>query len=520
MDHANHNGEHEGHDKHAGHSVEMFRSKFLLALIVTLPTLAWAPELEHWFGIPAPEFTGSRFVPAVLGSFVFFYGGWPFLQGMWRELKDRLPGMMTLISLAITVAFGYSLAVTFGLDGMALWFEVSTLVTIMLAGHWIEMRSITQAQGALKELAKLLPDKAVRLKDGETEEVSVSELRDGDLLLIRPGAAVPADGVVKEGESSVNESMLTGESAPVKKSEGEKVIAGTVNGEGSLRVEITGTGDKTQLAGIMRLVEQAQESKSRAQVLADKAARLLTYVALTAGTLTLVVWLMLRAEIDFTMARVVTVLVIACPHALGLAVPLVVAISTTLGARNGLLVRDRRGLEEARKLTVVVFDKTGTLTLGEHRVVGMKADGMDDDEALKLAAAVEGDSEHPVARALALSAKEKELDVPASSGFKALPGKGVRASVDGRELHAGGPSLQRRSARRAEAGRRRGFVQGPKLDLPDRGRQGQGGVRDRRRHPPRVQAGCEAPEGVGRGGRDADGRLAGCRGRRRKGTRH
>jgi P-type Cu2+ transporter len=339
------------------------------------------------------------------------------------------------------VAYAYSVAVTFGLDGMALWFEVSTLVTIMLAGHWVEMRSINQAQGALKELAKLLPDKALRLKNGETEEVAVSELQDGDLVLIRPGAAVPADGLVRDGESSVNEAMLTGESNPVGKSEGDQVIAGTVNGDGSLRVEITGTGDKTQLAGIMRLVEQAQQSKSRAQVLADKAARLLTYVALTAASLTLLAWLIARADISFTIERVVTVLVISCPHALGLAVPLVVAISTTLGARNGLLIRDRRGLEEARKLNVVVFDKTGTLTLGEHRVVGMKSEGMDEDEALKLAAAIEGDSEHPVARAFALSAEEKRLDVPEASGFRALPGKGVRATVDGRELHAGGPGL-------------------------------------------------------------------------------
>lgn len=433
--------EHGGHDAHAGHSVPMFRRRFFITLVVALPTLAWAPELEHWFGITPPQFGGSRFVPALLGTIVFAYGGWAFLQGMWRELRAGLPGMMTLISLAITVAFVYSIAVTVGLDGMALWFELSTLVAIMLLGHWIEMRSINQAQGALNELAKLLPDMAVRLRGQQAEEVAVADLEGGDLLLIRPGASIPADGVVKQGTSTVNESMLTGESAPVKKDPGDEVIAGTINGEGSLRVEVTGTGDKTRLAGIMRLVEQAQKSKSRAQVLADKAARLLTVVALSAGAITLVAWLIAGAELSFTVERVVTVLVIACPHALGLAVPLVVAISTTLGARNGLLIRDRRGIEEARNLDVVVFDKTGTLTLGEHRVVAVSADGISEEQALSLGAAVERDSEHPVARALALSAADRGLVIPQADGFVALPGRGVEATVQGRHMYAGGPAL-------------------------------------------------------------------------------
>ncbi|MCC7509158.1 MAG: copper-translocating P-type ATPase [Planctomycetes bacterium] len=438
-DHAS--AEHSGHDAHAGHSVAMFRQRFFITLLVALPTLAWAPELEHWFGIAPPQFTGARYVPAVLGTFVFAYGGWAFLQGMWRELRARLPGMMTLISLAVTVAFVYSIAVTFGLPGMALWFELSTLVAIMLLGHWIEMRSINQAQGALNELARLLPDMAVRLNGDQVEEVPVSALRDGDLLLIRPGASVPADGIVREGDSSVNESMLTGESALVKKAPGQEVIAGTINGAGSLRVEVTGTGDRTRLAGIMRLVEHAQKSKSRAQVLADKAARLLTAVALSAGAITLGAWLLAGAELSFTIERVVTVLVIACPHALGLAVPLVVAISTTLGARNGLLIRDRRGLEEARNLDVVVFDKTGTLTLGDQRVVGTTVDGITEAEAMTLAAAVEADSEHPVSRALALSALERGLAIPRAENFLALPGRGVKATVQGREIHAGGPAL-------------------------------------------------------------------------------
>ncbi|HEX7122402.1 MAG TPA: heavy metal translocating P-type ATPase, partial [Gemmatimonadaceae bacterium] len=436
-------GEHAGHVKHAGHSVAMFRNKFWLSLALTIPALVWEPMLQQWFGYTAPTFPGSRFIPAIFGTLVFLYGGWVFLQGAWRELADRLPGMMTLISLAICVAFLYSAAVTLGYPGHPLWWELATLVTIMLLGHWIEMRSIFQAQGALKELAKLLPDTAVRITaDDQTEEVPVSQLQDGDRLLIRPGASIPADGVVQSGKSSVNEAMITGESKPLEKREGEKVIAGTVNGQGSLRVQVTGTGEKTALAGIMRLVEQAQTSRSRAQALADRAAFFLTFVAIGAGVLTLVAWLAFGATLDFTITRVVTVLVIACPHALGLAVPLVVAISTTLGARNGLLVRDRRGLEEARNLNAVVFDKTGTLTLGEHRVVETLAvEGTGEDEALRLAAAVERDSEHPIAQALLKSAEERGLDLPQAEGFQAIPGHGVQATVDGRELKVGGPAL-------------------------------------------------------------------------------
>lgn len=363
--------EHAGHDKHAGHSVEMFSKKFWLTLILSVPTLFWSQELQHWFGYSAPVFPGALWIPPVFGAAVYFYGGWVFLHGAWREIVNRLPGMMTLISLAITVAFLFSAAVTLGFEGHPLWWELATLVTIMLLGHWIEMRSIFQAHGALKELAKLLPDTAVRIGDNDqTEEVPVSQLREGDLLLIRPGAGIPADGIVQSGKSSVNEAMITGESKPVSKRQGEKLIAGTINGEGSLRIQVTGTGEKTALAGIMRLVEQAQSSRSRAQALADRAAFFLTLVAIGAGAITLIAWLAFGAALDFTITRVVTVLVIACPHALGLAIPLVISISTTLGARNGLLVRDRRGLEEARNLNSVVFDKTGTLTLGEHRVGG------------------------------------------------------------------------------------------------------------------------------------------------------
>ncbi|HWP00076.1 MAG TPA: heavy metal translocating P-type ATPase [Methylococcus sp.] len=440
--------DHVGHDKHAGHSVEMFRNRFWVCLVLTTPALIWEPMLQQWFGYEAPVFPGSDLVPALFGAVVFFYGGWVFLQGAVRELRARLPGMMALIGLAISVAFLYSAAVTLGFRGHALWWELATLVTIMLLGHWIEMRSIAQAQGALQELAKLLPDTAVRLTAGDrTEEVPVDELQVGDLVLIRPGASIPADGIVRSGKSSVNEAMITGESRLIEKREGDKVIAGTVNGEGSLRVEVTGTGEKTALAGIMRLVEQAQSSRSRAQALADRAAFLLTLVAIGVGGLTLVLWLAFGATLDFAVTRMVAVLVIACPHALGLAVPLVIAISTTLGAQSGLLVRDRRGLEEARNLDLVVFDKTGTLTLGEHRVIEtVTAQAIEPMEALRLAAAVERDSEHPIAQALSKSVRERGIEVPGAEDFQAIPGYGVRAVVEGRELRVGGPAMLRKLA--------------------------------------------------------------------------
>jgi Cu2+-exporting ATPase len=432
-----------GHDKHAGHSVAMFRDKFWISLLLTLPTLVWGHMLQRVLGYTAPHFPGSQWLPAVFGTAVFVYGGLPFIEGATRELRDRVPGMMTLIALAISVAFTFSVAVSFGFPGMPLWEELSTLVTIMLLGHWIEMRSIMQAQGALKELAKLLPNDVVLVIGDQLEQVPISALREGDIVLVRPGARVPADGVILEGSSSVDESMLTGESRSAEKKTGDKVIAGTVNASGSLRVKVTGTGERTALAGIMRLVEQAQNSRSRAQVLADRAALLLTIVAVISGALTLIVWLALQpGDPAFAVERMVTVLVIACPHALGLAVPLVIAISTTLGARSGLLVRDRRGLEEARNLTTVVFDKTGTLTLGEHRVVEVAtADGMSADDAIRLAAGLERDSEHPIARAIVKSADERKLSIPASTDFEYATGRGVKGTVDGRKLAVGGPNL-------------------------------------------------------------------------------
>ncbi|HHT10368.1 MAG TPA: copper-translocating P-type ATPase [Candidatus Atribacteria bacterium] len=421
----------------------MFRNKFWVCLIISIPVLLWDPMIQQWFKYQLPSFPGSNFIPAVFGTIVFIYGGWIFLQGAYQELVHKTPGMMTLISLAINVAFFYSIAVMLGLKGHTLWWELATLISIMLLGHWIEMRSISQAQGALQELAKLLPDTAILLTDDEsTQEVLVEQLQEGDLILIRPGASIPADGMVQSGKSSVNEAMITGESKPVEKKQGERVLAGTVNGEGSLRVKIAGIGDKTALAGIMRLVEQAQSSRSRAQALADRAAFYLTLVAIGSGLITLIGWLLSGSTLDFAITRVVTVLVIACPHALGLAIPLVIAISTTLGARNGLLIRDRRGLEEARNLDVVVFDKTGTLTMGEHRVIQTVTDkSIDNEEALRLAAAVERDSEHPIARALQKSAEAVGIEIPPSQNFRAIPGQGVQAQVEGREFQVGGPSL-------------------------------------------------------------------------------
>ena len=450
--HSHSGGAHDGHaahDKHAGHSVAMFRDKFWLSLALTLPTLVWGHMLQGILGLEAPHFAGSRWIAAVFGTAVFVYGGWPFLVGAWRELRDRLPGMMTLIALAISVAFVFSAAVTLGYPGMPLWEELATLVTIMLLGHWLEMRSISQAQGAVGELAKLLPNTATRIvpvtegRDTErTEEVPVGELREGDLVLVRPGASIPADGAVRAGVSAVNEAMITGESRPVEKKAGNNVIAGTTNGSGSLRITVTRTGDRTALAGIMRLVEQAQTTRSHAQALADRAAFWLTLVALGAGAITLVAWLTLGAGTSYAIERFVTTLVIACPHALGLAIPLVIAISTTLGARSGLLVRDRRGLEDARSVNIVVFDKTGTLTRGEFGVVNLvTADGVDADEALRLAAAVELDSEHPIAQGIVRTAQERGLDVPRADSFEALPGRGVRAVVSGRAMLVGGPAL-------------------------------------------------------------------------------
>ena len=440
-DHHNHDThEHMDHDKHAGHSPDMFKQKFWLSLLLTIPTLIFSHTVQSWFGV-SWMFPGSEYIPAVFGIIIFFYGGLVFLKSAKTELQDRQPGMMTLISMAITVAFGYSLASTLGLvEGMDFWWELATLVTIMLLGHWLEMASVQNAQGALKELAKLLPDEAeVVTKDG-TKKIAVAELKLGDHVLVRPGGQVPVDGEVVKGESDVNESMLTGESKAVKKTVKAAVIGGTINGSGALTIKVTRVGGDTALAGIMKLVEEAQSSKSKTQILADRAAFYLTFIALGAALLTWIGWWMAGESAGFILERIVTVLVIACPHALGLAIPLVTAISTTKAAKSGLLVRQRMALENARNIDVVLFDKTGTLTKGEQGVVDIIADG-DTKELLKLAAAVENESEHPIARAIVSSAKEQNLSIGHATGFSALSGRGAKATVNGKTIHVGGPRM-------------------------------------------------------------------------------
>src|SRR5438270_1041353 len=361
---------HGSHDRHAGHSVAMFRANFWLSFALTIPVVFWPNDVQQWLGYTAPSFPGSKFIPAILGTVVFVYGGLVFIRGAWSELADHKPGMMTLISLAITVAFGTSLAATFGLFEIEVWWELASLITIMILGHWLEMRAISQARGALNALAALLPDTAERVSGAEIQTVPISDLHVGDIVLIRPGTRFPADGIVVEGAADVDESMITGESRTVSKGPRATVIAGTVVSGGSLRVRITAVGEETTLSGIMRLVATAQASASRTQALADRAAALLFYVAVASGAITLGYW-WFSGDKEHALIRTATVLIIACPHALGLAIPLVIAISTSLGAQNGLLVKDRLALERARNLDMVIFDKTGTLTRGSPAVSGV-----------------------------------------------------------------------------------------------------------------------------------------------------
>lgn len=428
--------EHATHDKHEGHSPDMFKKKFWLSLVLTIPALLFSETVQGWFGIDW-SFIGSSYIPAIFGVVIFFYGGLVFLKGAKAELADRLPGMMTLISMAITVAFGYSLAVTFKIvHGMDFWWELATLVTIMLLGHWLEMASVMSAQGALKELAKLLPDEAELAVDGGTKKVTVAELKVGDMVLVRPGGQIPVDGEVASGESDVNESMLTGESKPVKKVMKALVIGGSVNGNGSLTIRVTKVGGDTALAGIMKLVAEAQSSKSKTQILADKAAFYLTFVALGAAVITGVTWAIAGRDAAFILERIVTVLVIACPHALGLAVPLVTAISTTLAAKNGLLIRQRMALEAARNIDVVLFDKTGTLTKGQQGVTDIWTTGdYKDEDILHLAASLEQHSEHIVGKGIVQKAQERHVHLDEVQKFTALPGLGVQGVLHGHETY-------------------------------------------------------------------------------------
>ncbi len=445
------NGEHKHHDhdkraaesdKHTGHSTEAFLRKFWVSLILTIPVVLYSDIVQEVFGWNVPKFAGSKYLPLLLGSIVFFYGGWIFLAGAWRELKARLPGMMTLIGIAVSAAYFYSVNATFSAPEHTLFWELTTLVTIMLLGHWLEMRAVSGAQGALKELSKLLPDTAEVVRDGETKIVPLSELRKGDIVFIRPGGRVPSDGIVIDGKSEVNEAIVTGESAPVSKAVGSGVIAGSVNGDGSLKVRVAEIGEGTFLAGVMRLVREAQASKSRLQVLSDRAAFSLTLIAITTGLITVIAWLAVKAGTGFAMERMVAVLVIACPHALGLAVPLVASISTTLAARHGFLVKQRLALEAARNISIVLFDKTGTLTEGKYGVTNIwPAGAKDGRELLQLAASVDSHSEHFISKAIVAKARELGVDILDAAGFERLPGKGGKGTVNGTAIYVGGHAL-------------------------------------------------------------------------------
>jgi Cu2+-exporting ATPase len=415
----------------------MFKQRFFVSLILTLPILYFSPQLQGWLGYEAISFPGSGWINPILGIALYFYGGWPFLQGAWHEFQSKI-GMMTLIALAITVAFVYSLAVSLGLEGMPFYWELATLIDIMLLGHWVEMASVQGASKALEELSTLVPNEAHRIRDGEIEDVSVDQIQTGDVILIRPGEQIPNDGEVIEGSTSVNESFLTGESKPVHKEVGDEVVAGSVNTDGSVQVRVTRVGDDTAISQIMRLVEEAQSSRSRYQVLADKVAYWLTIIAIAAGTLTFIVWLTL-SDLVFSINRAVTVLVITCPHALGLAIPLVIANSTGLAAKNGILVRNRDSLERAKDIKIVAFDKTGTLTQGKFGVQHIAAEGMEEERALAIAAALENPSEHPLAKAIVDSAKQRQLDLPQMKDFQTVTGRGVEGVIDGQTYRVGRP---------------------------------------------------------------------------------
>jgi len=447
-EHSPHSAQHRGGGDHHAHSVADFRRRFWISIALTVPVLALAPMTSRMLGLRL-GFPGSSYLQFTLASAVFFYGGWPFLKGLADELKARRPGMMTLISLAISVAYVYSSAVLFGLPGQDFFWELATLVDIMLLGHWIEMRSVMGASRALEELVRLMPAEAHRLRpDGSVEEVPVHDLHPGDRVLVKPGERVPTDGAIVEGRTTVNESMLTGESKPVEKGEGSPVIGGAVNGEAAFTFEVRKTGAETYLAQVIDLVRKAQESRSRSQDLANRAAQWLTWVALGAGALTLGVWLLAGKPFAFALERMVTVMVIACPHALGLAVPLVVAVSTALAAKHGLLIRDRSAFERARELRAVIFDKTGTLTEGRFGVTDIVPLGsLSEADLLRLAASLESRSEHPIAQGVVRAATERGLAITAPEEFKAIPGRGAEARVAGRDVKVVSPGyLQQESA--------------------------------------------------------------------------
>ncbi|MDW7733427.1 MAG: heavy metal translocating P-type ATPase [Methanolobus sp.] len=438
MEHEKHMEHGEGKSHHAM-MMEDFKKRFIVSLILTFPILFLSPAIQDFLGFEF-QFTGSTLILFLLSSFVYFYGGYPFLKGIFNELKAKTPGMMTLIAIAISVAYFYSAAVVFGLPGTVFFWELVTLIDIMLLGHWLEMRSVLGASRALEELVKIMPSEAHLLKNGETVDVRVDELKISDKVLVKPGEKIPVDGIVVKGETSVNEAMLTGESRPVSKKTDDRVIGGSVNGEGSIQVEVNKTGKDTYLSQVIELVRNAQESRSKTQDLANRAALVLTIIALTVGALTLAAWLYFGSEFVFALERAVTVMVITCPHALGLAIPLVVAVSTSLAANSGLLIRDRQAFERAREVQAIVFDKTGTLTLGKFGVTDIipLADA-DKNDILRLAASLESNSEHPIALGIVNSAKEQELKPESPDEFNSIPGKGVEGLVNGRKLKVVSP---------------------------------------------------------------------------------
>lgn len=450
---------HGGHDHTAHHRmmVKDFRQRFFISLCTTIPVLLLSPLVRSFLGWGI-SFTGSKYLLWAISTFIFLYGGRPFLWGLRSELRKRSPGMMTLIGLAITVAYLYSSVVVFGLRGKFFFWELATLIDIMLLGHWIEMRSVLGASRALEELARQLPETAHRLENGKVTDIPVKELAGGDLILVKPGERMPADGIVKRGESYVNAALVTGESKPVRKWEGEKVIGGTINGSGSLEVEVTGVGEKSYLARVIDLVRRAQASKSKNQTVADRAALWLTIISISIGIITIIVWLLAGKQFAFAMERMATVMVITCPHALGLAIPLVVAVSTALSARNGILIRNRTAFEDSRKITTVLFDKTGTLTMGKFGVSEIKplADGWDENRLIGAAASLERNSEHPIAAGILEKAKEYGIDPMKVADFQAIKGKGVKGIVNGEPMKAVGAGyLKEAGLKPPESGERR-----------------------------------------------------------------
>lgn len=452
--HSNHHGDeghehhgHHGHDEHGGHDhhdhgdmVEDFKKRFYISLIVTIPILILSPMIQEFIGVDF-QLPFNQYILFVLSTFIFFYGGWPFITGGISELKDKNPGMMTLIGLAILVAYVYSSLTVFGLEGQDFFWELATLIDIMLLGHWIEMRSVMGASNALEELVKLVPSEAHKLdENGNVIEIQVSELKNHDKVLVKPGERIPVDGTIVDGNSAIDESMLTGESVPIEKAKGDEVIGGSVNKEGSLTVQVEKTGEESYLSQVITMVKDAQESKSKTQDITNRAAKWLFYVALAAGFITLFIWLLLGYPFDTALERMVTVMVITCPHALGLAAPLVIAVSTSISAKHGLLIRNRANFEGARNLNAVVFDKTGTLTQGEFGVTNIVPnEGYQEEDVLSYAASLEQNSEHPIATGIVSSAKDKDIQLKQVADFEALTGKGIQGTIDSKKINVVSP---------------------------------------------------------------------------------